>query len=95
MKEDLDNKNLKLNRYEIRFLAVLLIITLSLHVFFYIISSTSDADLFRFVRRSKAVLDGKVPYRDEELISDPKPFWTYFLALWLFFAVSLHVFFSI
>ncbi|MFB0544198.1 MAG: hypothetical protein ACETVN_00665 [Asgard group archaeon] len=86
MKEKLDNRKLKLTPYEIKFLTILLIITFLLHIFFYILSDRSDDDLTRFVERSNAALDGKISYKDEELRSDPKPFWTYFLALWLLFS---------
>ena len=94
MKEKLDNRKLKLTPYEIKFLTILLIITFLLHIFFYILSERSDIDLSRFLERSNAALDGKISYKDEELRSDPKPFWTYFLALWLLFSrfIAGHLF---
>ena len=61
----------------------MLIIVFILHIFLYFLSDKSGVDLIRFVKRSNAALEGKISYKDEELISDPKPFWTYFLALWL------------
>jgi len=86
LKEKLDNHKLKLTSTEIKFLGILVIITFLLHIFFYILSERSDIDLTRFIDRSNAALDGKISYKDEELRSDPKPFWTYFLALWLLFS---------
>jgi len=83
LKEEPADRRLKLTPPETRFLTILLIIAFILHIFLYLLSNRSGIDLIRFVKRSNAVLDGKVSYRDEELISDPKPFWTYFLALWL------------
>ena len=85
MKKELDNSKLKLTCSEIRFLTILLVITFLLHVLFYLLSYKSNVDLIRFVKRSNSALEGKISYKDEELISDPKPFWTYFLALWLYF----------
>jgi len=86
LKQELHNRKLKLTPHEVKFLTILLTITFLLHIFFYILSKRSDIDLTRFVARSNAALDGKISYKDEELRSDPKPFWTYFLALWLLFS---------
>lgn len=85
MHNELDDQRLKPTHREIVFLAGLLAITGLLHVCFYMLSKSSDIDLGRFITRSSAALEGKISYKDEELISDPKPLWTYFLALWLFF----------
>ncbi|MFX0207512.1 MAG: glycosyltransferase 87 family protein [Candidatus Hodarchaeota archaeon] len=86
MKEELDNHKFGLTYHEILYLIILLVITLFLHILFYLQAIwPGDIDLFRFVERSTYVLEGKIPYSDKELLTDPKPFWTLFLAFWLFF----------
>lgn len=88
MKEEHKDRGPKLNRQDIKFLIELLAITISFHGFFLVISKGSSVDLSNFLERSNAALDGKISYRDDPLLSDPKPLWTYVLAFWLFFCRS-------
>ncbi|MFX1514226.1 MAG: glycosyltransferase 87 family protein [Promethearchaeota archaeon] len=86
MKKELNSSKLDLTPHEIWYLITLLAIALFLHSLFYSLAIwPGDLDLIRFVERSNAALDGKISYRDTELLTDPKPFWTYILAIWLFF----------
>ncbi|MFX0114125.1 MAG: hypothetical protein ACFFB3_06225, partial [Candidatus Hodarchaeota archaeon] len=88
MKEEHKEWKSKFHPQEIHFLVKLLIITALLHIFFLAISKSSSLDLSRFLTRSNAALDGKISYKDEPLLSDPKPLWTYVLAIWLFLCRS-------
>jgi hypothetical protein len=89
MKDGVEDHKKRLRLQNIRFLAGLMAITALFHMVFVILTETSDIDLSRFLARSNAVLEGKTSYKDEPLLEDPKPIWTYILAGWLFLCRSI------